>query len=248
MDHKKIMTALRQLMEAVSDSDGRSGQAQEIIDVASRKLSKLYDYDFKEGESVYGDPPDPMHVLQLAKVEVYFLGENNNWSSEVVDIPVDVAKAESHDAFIKWLYSPQGEFVRETWTEWQRDVVGAYVMSWRDDLIENGGMPDVEVLITRATDGRWKAWGNLNLGSDEDTRSVFWAWEHGQHEVTIDNDEADYRIHTTEEAELHLKRLEALKSTDINIITEIESLKQALAVSVDDDLLDLESEDGEDEE
>lgn len=242
MDQKKIMAAMRQLTEAFTDGDGRNDQALEHVDVLERKLSKLFDFDFKEGESVFGEP-DRMHVIELAQVEVYFLGENNNWSSQVVGIPSDIAKMQSHDAFITWLYSPVGEIAREQWGEWQRDVVAAYVMSWREDLVAQGQTFEEEVLLTRATDGRWKAWGSLNLGGDEDTRAVFEAWEDNRRDVTIDNDEADYRIHTTEEAELHLKRLEALKSSDINIITEVEALKQALAISIDNDLLDLEDDD-----
>lgn len=248
MNQKKIMQALRQLVEAVKDEDGRSDKALEIVDATSSKLSKLYDYDFKEGESVYGDPPDTTHsamvshVIELVKVEIYFLGANNDWSSDIVGIPEHVAKTESQDAFSKWLYTPEGEVVSSMWSEWAGDVIAAFVLSWRDDLKDSGWSDDYIVHFTRSEDGRWKAWGHLNYDNDQDTADVFDTWDAGKRAITIDNDEADYRIYTTEEAELHLKRLEALKSSYPEIKAEIEELKRASAISIDPDLLDLENE------
>lgn len=51
--NKRILKALRALHEAVCDHDGRSGEAQEHIDYLAARLSDLYQYDFKEGESVF---------------------------------------------------------------------------------------------------------------------------------------------------------------------------------------------------
>lgn len=158
MDRNKIMAAMRQLTEVFTDGDGRNDKALEEVDILSRKLSKLFDFDFKEGESVFGEP-ERMHVIELTTVEVYFLGENSNWSSQNVGIPSDVAKTQSQDAFIAWLYGSVGEIAREQWSEWERDVVAAYVMSWREDLLAQGQTFEEEALLTRATDGRWKACG-----------------------------------------------------------------------------------------
>jgi hypothetical protein len=221
MDKDKIMRALRQLSEAVNDSDGRSDQAMQVVDYTSSRLSQIYGYDFREGGHVF----EARLPQRLSKVEVVFLDEHQGWDSMVVEIPEDVAETQSQDAFIKWVYSDEGERFRKTW---HKGVMSVYVMSWRDDL-DASGHPAVaddnepDVLYGR---GDMEQWSRYERNDDETTAAfaVFQVWEQGERNIFAGMENT--ALYTQREAEGHLEVL--IKRADPAHDFEIASLRKVL--------------------
>lgn len=179
------------------------------------------------GRAVSPTPAQVGHVFveRLSKVEVVFLDEHQGWDSMVVEIPEEVAKTQSQDAFIKWVYSAEGERFRRTW---HKDVMSVYVMSWRDDL-DASGHPAVaddnepDVLYGRGDAGQWS---RFERSDDENTvaYAVFQVWEQG--ERNIFSGAENTALYTQREAEGHLEVL--IKRANTAHDFEIASLRKML--------------------
>lgn len=165
-----------------------------------------------------------MEPKRFAKVEVYFLDEHQGWDTVLVEIPEEIAKTASQDAFLKWVYSADGEAFRESWAS---DTTAVFVMSWRDDLRAQDH-PDLyndDVLYGRDKTGLWTCFER------ESAAAVFDVWEQDIRTVSVNS--IDLVLYTRAEAEEHLRRLvvefthpSTLNITELN--AEIATLRGAL--------------------
>lgn len=249
MNQDKIMKGLRALMEAVTDSDGRSDQAQEIVDTASRKLSKLYDFDFKEGGNVFGDIV-PETIERLLPVELLLVDDRETWEHKLCYVPKHIVEQESQDAFIRWLWSDDGKVFNDDLVD--SHVIAVFISSWPEGVGDHPRLDDGDILFGRGQGGYWTLWRREDSGFDEIARAAFQAWDEGQRRVeVIDDDETYYDLYTVPEAEYHHNKLMALpEEHDAAVDAECSMLESALsrkdAHEEGDD--DAEDEDGTDEE
>lgn len=66
-------------------------------------------------------------MTETAQVDVFFISDRGGWTTEVIEIPKAVADTESQDAFIKWVYSDEGDRFRAGWGS---NILAVFVCSW----------------------------------------------------------------------------------------------------------------------
>jgi hypothetical protein len=66
----------------------------------------------------------------MKKIEIYFLFDDYTWSTEIIEVPAEVADSESEDCYKNWLVSPAGKAFRDTWA---CNTVGTGVHWWGAD-------------------------------------------------------------------------------------------------------------------
>lgn len=168
------------------------------------------------------------NVMRLSKVEVVFLDEHQGWDTMVVTIPEKIAETQSQDAFIKWVYSDEGEGFRKTW---HKDVMSVYVMSWRADL-EASGHPEVvedsepDVLFERDASGKWR---KHKRDDDNDVAiDAFITWDHD--ERTFFNGKEHTTLFKRDEVEGHMQNLRKLVEKGIHKewVSEIHDIRDLL--------------------
>lgn len=65
--------------------------------------------------------------MTTTRVEVFYLYDDGTWETGFAEVPFEVAKTESQDAFTEWVYGPSGEAFRN---KWYPGTVSVGIFNW----------------------------------------------------------------------------------------------------------------------